>query len=120
MLFVSFRLDAADCPSNATINISSSGYSGSFNVELRAGSRPGSRVERTTTMSNQGRHTFYGICRGNYFFSFGTPDSDQVNVTGYFNVQNDGYSYSNPEVTVYYSRSSGGGSQVRKMTRSNL
>jgi hypothetical protein len=95
---------AQDCPSQATLNITSSGYSGAFNVELRSGTRPGSRAVQSRAVEGNGSTVFGSVCRGTYFFSFGTPDSDQVSVTRYFEVTNNGESYSNPKITVFYSR----------------
>jgi len=37
----------AGCPSEATIDVQSSTYSGSYNIELRSGQRPGSSVVGT-------------------------------------------------------------------------
>lgn len=107
-LFLPFATHAQGCPSAATLTISSSGYSGMFNVELRKGKRPGSTVTDSTTLDSRGKHTFYNVCPGKYFFAFGTPDSDQVSVTQYFDVTFDGSSYSNPEIEVFYTRRSNG------------
>jgi hypothetical protein len=38
----STRRENSDCPSTARLKVTSSSYSGSFNVELRKGNRPGS------------------------------------------------------------------------------
>lgn len=109
-LFVTSAI-AQDCPSKATLKMTSSGYSGVFNVELRSGTRPGSRVVESRSMQASGSTVFGNICQGTYFFSFGTPDSERVSVTRYFDVTNDGYSYSNPVITVFYTRSTSNGAQ---------
>lgn len=108
LLCLPFAANASECPSEATLTITSSGYSGEINVELRKGTRPGSKVTASKTMYSQGRHTFYEVCPGRYFYAFGTPDSEQVSVTQYFDVTFDGSSYSNPEIEVFYTRSSNG------------
>lgn len=100
-----------DCPSTTTLNIKSSTYSGKFYVELRQGTRPGSRVIAKRNMNSNGSVEFHDICPGTYFYSFGTPDSDQVSITRYFEVKYDGDTYNNPVITVYYSRSQTDGAQ---------
>ena len=102
---------AADCPSRTTLEINSSNYSGAFNVELRRGKRPGSQVVEKRSMNGNGKAVFSRVCPGSYFFSFGTADSDQVSVTRYFDVKYDGATYSNPIITVFYSRGTADGSQ---------
>lgn len=108
LVFPSF---AQSCPSSATININSSNYSGAFNVELRKGNRPGSKVVGKRAMQGTGSASFDGICPGTYFFAFGTVDSDQVSTTRYFAIKNDGNTYNSPEITVTYTRHSQDGSQ---------
>ena len=110
-LLVAGSASAGDCPSTTTLVVKSSNYSGPFSVELRQGTRPGSRIVHARTMKGSGQAEFQGICAGRYFFAFGTPDSEHVSVTRYFDVKNDGYTYSNPVITVFYSRSSKDGSQ---------
>lgn len=97
----------ASCPSEATLNIQSSNYSGRIDIELRKGNRPGSHVIARNSVNSQGSVVFRNVCPGTYFYSFSTPDSDDVSTTRYFQIINDGYQYSMPEVTVTYSRSSG-------------
>jgi hypothetical protein len=88
-MFFVLSAQAQDCPSNATIKISSAGYSGSFNVELRRGTRPGSTLVADQAIHGNGNLVFNKVCSGTYFFAFGTPDSDQVSVTQYFKVNFD-------------------------------
>ena len=107
------------CPSEASINISSSGYSGVFTVELRRGTRPGSRVVGTRTMQAGQKVSFTNVCPGTLFFSFGTTYSEEVSVTRYFEVTNDGRSYSNPEISVFYSRDTTAGTQPVGKARKN-
>jgi len=100
-----------DCPSTTTLNIKSSTYSGKYYVELRRGTRPGSKVVAKRDMRNNETVEFQDICPGTHFYSFGTPDSDQISVTRYFEVKYDGETYNNPTITVYYTRSNTEGSQ---------
>ncbi len=102
---------AQACPSRTTINVESAGYSGAFIVELRSGTRPGSKVVGERSLGGPGSVTFTDVCPGTYFFTLGTPDSDSVSTTRYFNVVNDEYSYSNPTIRVFYSRTKSNGSQ---------
>jgi len=95
---------AQGCPSQAKLKITSSGYSGTFDVELRRGKRPGSLIIQSRSIQGNGTIVFKSVCRGTYFFSFGTTDSDQVSITRYFEVINDGDGYSSPTITVFYSR----------------
>lgn len=111
---------AVACPSNVTLNINSSNYSGRIDVEFRSGTRPGSRLLKRDYVTTTGSVVLTGICAGVYFFSFSTPDSDQVSVTQYFDVINDGTRYSNPVITVTYSRSLTGGQRVGSAKRSEL
>lgn len=120
VLFLVSSITFAGCPSEATIDVQSSTYSGRYNIELRSGQRPGSSVVGTQSLNGNGSAVFRSVCPGKYFFAFGTPDSDQVSVTQYFNVTNDGYSYSNPVITVTYTRSSSNGKQIGSSKRSNL
>lgn len=115
--FTSFLAAAQDCPSETTINIQSANYSGAFIVELRAGTRPGSKVIDQRTLAGPSSITFVNICPGTYFFTLGTPDSDSVSTTRYFNVVNDGHSYSNPTINVFYSRRKSDGSQAVGRTK---
>ena len=108
------------CPSETTINISSSGYSGAFSVELRRGKRPGSKVVGTRTMQAGGKQTFGKVCPGTYFFAFGPSDSDDVSVTRYFEVTFDGRSYNNPTITVFYSRVADDSQLVGKARKNDL
>ena len=102
----------ADCPSVATLKLDSSGYQGIVNIELRKGNRPGSRVIASETVNTRGTAIFTGICPGRYFYSFGTPDSEEVSTTQYFEIINDGTRYSMPTITVVYTRSSSSGNKV--------
>lgn len=101
----------SDCPSSATLHIKSSNYSGSYNIQLREGGRPGSKLISTRSLADNGTVMFSSVCPGKYFFAFGTPDSNSVSVTRYFEIKNDGDSYSIPEITVTYSRTHAPGSQ---------
>lgn len=103
LLFIGTNVFAEECPSTTTLIIKSSNYSGKMNVELRRGKRPGSKVIERRTMDSNGTAEYYNVCPGKYFFSFGTPDSDSVSVTQYFNIHN-GETYNNPTITVQYSR----------------
>ena len=121
IVHLAFPSIAQACPSTAKIVINSSNYSGAFNVELRRGNRPGSKIIGKRAVQGTGSASFDEICPGTYFFAFGTPDSDQVSTTRYFVVKNDGYSYSNPVITVSYTRYSQDGSQrVGSAKRSDL
>lgn len=103
-----------------TLNINSSNYSGLINVELREGRRPGSRIVRRDTVDTRGTVRLSGICPGTYFFAFSTPKDEAVSVTRYFEVTDDGTSYSNPSITVTYSRVSSGGQRVGSAKKSEL
>lgn len=104
MTFGAFADAAFACPSTATLNVTAMNYNGPIEVQLREGSRPGSRLVETRRLRGSGVELFPAVCPGRYFFAFGTPDSDVIKVTSYFNVENDGYSFSNPTITVYYQR----------------
>ena len=110
----------AGCPSEATINIESSTYSGAYNIEIRSGTRPGSKIVGTKNLEGNGTAVFSEICAGKYFFAFGIPKSDEVNITQYFDVQNNGDSYSNPVITVFYTRTLAKGHKVGKSKRRDL
>jgi hypothetical protein len=110
----------ADCPSVATLKLDSSGYQGIVNIELRKGNRPGSVVIANDSINTRGIAIFSGICAGRYFYSFGTPDSDQVSTTQYFEVINDGNRYSMPTITVVYTRSSSTGNRVGSVKKKDL
>jgi hypothetical protein len=111
ILFATAQAFAQACPSTTTLVVNSSQYSGAFNIELRRGNRPGSTVVARRTLNGSGTIKVAQVCAGTYFFAFGTPDSDEVSVTRYFNVRDDGNTYSNPVITVFYSRSTNDGSQ---------
>jgi hypothetical protein len=100
------------CPSEVTIIIRSSGYSGRIDVEIRKGSRPGSSVTGSGVIQTSGQLNFKNVCPGRYFFSFGTPDSDSVHATRSFDVTFDGGRYNSPTITVIYSRTNSEGSQA--------
>jgi hypothetical protein len=108
------------CQSEVTLSISSSNYSGLINIELREGRRPGSRVIRRNSVDTRGTVTVPGVCPGTYFFAFSTPKDESVSVTRYFDVTDDGNSYSNPSITVTYSRVSSGGQRVGSAKKSEL
>jgi hypothetical protein len=110
----------ADCPSVATLKLDSSGYQGMVNIELRKGNRPGSVVIASDSVNTRGTSIFSGICPGRYFYSFGTPDSDQVSTTRYFEIINDGSRYSMPIITVVYTRSSAAGNRVGSSKKKDL
>ncbi|WP_448363369.1 hypothetical protein [Fluviibacter sp.] len=92
------------CPSNVTLNIVSSNYSGVINIEFRQGKRPGSKKLQTSKINTSGQVKISNVCAGTYFFSFSTPDSPSVSVTQYFDVMNNGTQYSSPVITVTYTR----------------
>lgn len=109
------------CPSSTTININSSGYSGSFAVELRRGNRPGSKRLNGGTASNGGALKFENVCPGNYFYAFGPSDSESVSVTRYFVIKNEAGSYNNPVITVFYSKATPDGSnRLQQAKKSDL
>ena len=110
----------ADCPSVATLKLDSSGYQGVVNIELRRGNRPGSVVVASDSVNTKGTTVFSGICPGRYFYAFGTPDSDQVSTTQYFEVINDGSRYSMPTITVVYTRSSSTGNKIGSAKKKDL
>jgi len=108
------------CPSEVTLNINSSNYSGLINVELREGRRPGSKVIHRSSVGTRGTIRAEGVCPGTYFFSFSTPKEDAVSVTRYFEVTNNEDTYSNPTITVTYSRASSGGQRIGSAKRNEL
>jgi hypothetical protein len=122
IVFCMFVYDTAfaECPSEATLHVKSSTYSGKYNIELRSGTRPGSKVIGTRTLSGNGTVVFKTVCAGNFFLAFGTPDSNQVNVTQYFKVTNNGNSYSNPVITAFYTVSRVEGNRTSTSKRSDL
>lgn len=109
----------SQCPSEATLIIQSAGYSGSIDIELRQGKRPGSQVVGRKRVDTRGTVVFRNVCAGTYFYAFSTPDSPHVSTTQYFQVINDDYQYNMPEITVTYSRSSSG-NRVGSAKRSEL
>jgi hypothetical protein len=120
-LFLNIVLNVyADCPSVATLKLESSGYQGVVLVELRKGNRPGSVVIASDSINTRGTSIFTGICPGRYFYSFGTPDSDQVSTTQYFEVINDGSRYSMPTITVLYTRANSTGNKVGSAKKKDL
>lgn len=111
---------ASACPSEVTLSINSSNYSGLINIELRQGRRPGSKVVSRDSVDTRGTVKVSGVCPGTYFFAFSTPKDEAVSVTRYFEVTDDGTSYSNPSITVTYSRVSSGGQKVGSAKKSDL
>lgn len=111
---------ASACQSEVTLSINSSNYSGLINVELREGRRPGSKVVRRDSVDTRGTVIVPGVCPGTYFFAFSTPKDEAVSVTRYFDVTDDGTSYSNPSITVTYSRVTSGGQRVGSAKKSDL
>lgn len=111
---------AAACPSEVTLNINSSNYSGLINVELRQGQRPGSRVIRRGSVNTRGTVQVSAVCPGTYFFAFSTPQDESVSVTRYFEVVDNGTSYSNPSITVTYSRVTSGGQRIGSAKKRDL
>lgn len=109
----------SQCPSEATLIIQSAGYSGPIEIELRRGTRPGSRVIGRNWVNTSGTVVFRNVCPGTYFYAFATPDSPQVSTTGYFQIVNDGYRYNMPTITVTYTRASSG-NRVGSAKRSEL
>ena len=110
----------SDCPSKATLNVKSHTYTGAYNIELRYGTRPGSKVFGAKSLNGNGTVIFSGVCAGKYFFSFGTTDSEQVSVTQYFDVKISETSYSNPMITVVYTRYSSDGQRVGSAKKRDL
>lgn len=92
------------CPSTVTLDLKSSNYSGQINIEFRSGKRPGSKRLQSAKINTSGTVTIENVCAGSYFFAFSTPDSPSVSVTQYFDVINNGRQYSNPRITVTYTR----------------
>ena len=111
---------AFSCPSKVTLSINSSNYSGIINIELRTGNRPGSRVVNKGNIDTKGKLQFNGVCAGNYFFALSSPSDDQVSLTQYFDVINNGKSYSNPTITVLYTRISSEGHKLGSAKKSEL
>jgi hypothetical protein len=111
---------ASACQSEVTLSITSSNYSGLISVELREGRRPGSKVVRRDGVDTRGTVIVPGVCPGTYFFAFSTPKDEAVSVTRYFEVTDDGTSYSNPTITVMYSRVTSGGQRVGSSRKSDL
>jgi hypothetical protein len=111
---------ASACPSEVTLSINSSNYSGLINIELREGRRPGSKVVRRDSVDTRGTVVVPSVCPGTYFFAFSTPKDEAVSVTRYFDVTDDGTSYSNPSITVTYSRVTSGGQRVGSAKKSDL
>lgn len=108
---------APSCPTFVTLELRSVGYSGPFEVEFRAGSRPGSRLLQRQVMQSRGSWTVPQVCAGeNYFFTFSTPDAERVSVTRYFSVQ----TLNDVTITVTYSRDSGQGQRVGREARGSL
>lgn len=99
------------CPSTTTIKINSSTYSGSLTIELRSGTRPGSQQVSRKSIYTNGEATFRNICPGTYFYAFAPDDSDDVSTTRYFNVENSNGRYTNPAITVFYTRTLSSGAQ---------
>lgn len=120
MLLLSVASARAECPSVATLHLNSSGYQGVVNIELRKGTRPGSLVVAREAINTQGSVVFPGICSGRYFYSFGTPDSEDVSTTQYFEVINDGSRYSMPTITVTYTRKTATGNRVGTAKKRDL
>ncbi len=119
LAFSGYASAQSQCPSEATLVIQSAGYSGPIDIELRRGTRPGSRVTGRDRVHTNGTVVFDNVCPGTYFYSFATPDSPQVSTTRYFEIVNDGFQYSMPTVTVTYTRSSSG-NRVGSTKRSEL
>lgn len=108
------------CQSQVSLSINSSNYSGLINIELREGRRPGSKVVRRDSVDTRGSVMVPSVCPGTYFFAFSTPKDDAVSVTRYFDVTNDGISYSNPSITVTYSRVISGGQKIGSAKKNDL
>lgn len=115
------RIKDPSCPSAVTLNLQSSNYYGVINVELRVGSRPGSSILDRSSVMSSGVVRFANICPGTYFFAFATPDTVAVSTTRYFQVTQDENRFSNPQITVTYSRALGPDSQrVGSVARNEL
>lgn len=106
------------CSTTAQLVLSSSGYSGNIEIQLRNGNRPGSKVVATDFVITSGQRDFNGICPGKYFFSFATSDSPSVSVTRYFSIQSN---TSIAKMTVFMSRTkSVEGQQVQTISKKEL
>jgi hypothetical protein len=117
---VTLSQSVSACPSRVSLAINSSNYSGLINIELREGRRPGSKVIRRDSVDTRGTVQVSGVCPGTYFFAFSTPNDKAVSVTRYFDVINDGTSYSNPSITVTYSVGSSDSQRVGSAKKSDL
>ena len=106
------------CSTTAQLVLSSSGYSGNIDIQLRKGNRPGSKVVGTDSVITSGQRDFNGICPGKYFFSFATSDSPSVSITRYFSIQNN---TSIAKMTVFMSRTkSSEGQQIQTISKKEL
>ena len=119
LIFSGYASAHSECPSETKLVIESSDYSGPIDIELRSGTRPGSRVTARGRVNTRGTVVFRNVCPGMYFYTFATPDSQQVSTTRYFEIINDGFQYSMPTITVKYTRGSVG-SRVGSAKRSDL
>jgi len=113
----SYKTSENNCPASARLTLNSSGYSGNIEVQLRKGSRPGSRVIARGDINTVGAREFPGICPGKYFFSFATSDSPTVSVTRYFSIEEN---TSVARMTVFMSRSNTTGNTVQTVTKKDL
>lgn len=108
------------CPSVVTLTIDSSNYSGRIDIELRKGKRPGSKINRKRKVDTKGTVRIKGVCPGKYFFAFSTPESDSTSITSYFEVTNDGDSYSNHKIRVFYTSVESKGESIDTIKKDNL
>ena len=110
--------ETTECTTTAQLVLSSSGYSGNIEIELRKGNRPGSKVIAKDTLITSGNKEFNGICSGKYFFSFASADSPSVSVTRYFNIQSN---TAIAKMTVFMSRTkSAEGQQIQTISKKEL
>ena len=111
-------IEKSVCSTTAQLVLSSSGYSGNIEIQLRKGNRPGSKVVATDSVITSGQRDFNGICPGKYIFSFATSDSSSVSITRYFSIQSN---TSIAKMTVFMSRTkSGEGQQIQTISKKEL
>lgn len=109
--------DSAICSAKARLILKSSGYSGTIEVHLRKGNRPGSKVLARDEIFTSGTREFAGICPGKYFFSFATSDSSSVSITGNFPVEP---TTAVAQMTVFLSRTKSSENSVQTISKKDL
>jgi hypothetical protein len=104
------------CTAHLALNLRSSGYSGPIDIELRTGSRPGSRLVGKFQLETGGTWNISDLCPGSYFFAFATLSSEDVSTTQDYEVN----PFAPKEVLVTYTRYPAGGHRVGKEKRTGL